>query len=422
MLLRLSKNARLISSRSRIAIYSTLRVGSLVLLSQDAKPVLEGLSLGCDGIETLIDQYGPEVVQLIVSLQEMGIVEPVANAPENDFSEVGLSMEVSAICNLKCRYCFRHFDAHATHPIKLMPIETAMHAIDEYYQICDQKSYIPATVTFTGGEPLLNIDTIKSSVELISQYNKNTVPCMVTNGTLLSNTICDYLLDNNFDIAVSIDLPLKINIEYRYLDSSDQYFQRTISGIKYLSLRNSASLSIQTIICDKTLAFTPKDILEDAMSLGVRRIDLLPEVTAGFLNRPPEIVARYFLDCVRQGIQRGIAVRGPWARCLTFLVKHQKSGCAGRAGRGYHVNTIGQKQSCMRSGRVILGLSNWLGTGNTKSVANDSTCFGCTIYAQCGGACVACGEKKDWICRLNRAIVDISLSEDRLINEFWKEA
>lgn len=56
-------------------------------------------------------------------------------------------------------------------------------------------------ISFSGGEPLLYIETIKEAVSAIGELEYR----IVTNGTLLTDEIVEYLNENNFTVLVSYD-------------------------------------------------------------------------------------------------------------------------------------------------------------------------------------------------------------------------
>lgn len=65
------------------------------------------------------------------------------------------------------------------------------------------------TVTFFGGEPLMNIDVIKFSInyinELLKEYDIQVQYIITTNGTIFNDDIIKLFVDNDIRFTISID-------------------------------------------------------------------------------------------------------------------------------------------------------------------------------------------------------------------------
>lgn len=118
-------------------------------------------------------------------------------------------------CNFRCKYCI-YSDAYSysrNHSFLSMSWETAKQAIDYFIQFnLKSLEYNPnlfPSVGFYGGEALTNWEIIVKSVEYIKQkYSKefpNIIYTITTNGSLLDSNKINFMLDNKFSIAVSID-------------------------------------------------------------------------------------------------------------------------------------------------------------------------------------------------------------------------
>ena len=64
-------------------------------------------------------------------------------------------------------------------------------------------------INFYGGEPLLEFEKIKKIVNLVKTINPAISFSMTTSGSLLNEKTCDFLISNNFKLAVSLDLNKK---------------------------------------------------------------------------------------------------------------------------------------------------------------------------------------------------------------------
>jgi uncharacterized protein len=80
-------------------------------------------------------------------------------------------------------------------------------SLNLFKDICSKDGSL--TINFTGGEPLLNMEILYSSVDFIRKNAalNNARLVIFTNGTLLSKDTVEFLRVNNFLIIVSLDGP-----------------------------------------------------------------------------------------------------------------------------------------------------------------------------------------------------------------------
>jgi len=111
---------------------------------------------------------------------------------------------VTEICNLKCIYCQVTSDKNKNKN-SMMSLETARKSVD----IAFQSPSRDLAFEFQGGEPLLNFEAIKEIVNYSktknNQNEKNIEYRLVTNLTLMNQTIFDFIIENNINVCISID-------------------------------------------------------------------------------------------------------------------------------------------------------------------------------------------------------------------------
>ena len=108
---------------------------------------------------------------------------------------------VTIACNLNCVYC--QANNGMTCPNTFMSREIAEKAVDIALQSPEKN----LTFEFQGGEPLVNFDIIKAII-YYAEKNKgdhHISYSIVSNLTLLTEEILDYLIENRFGISTSID-------------------------------------------------------------------------------------------------------------------------------------------------------------------------------------------------------------------------
>lgn len=150
-----------------------------------------------------------------------------------------LTFEVTDSCNLKCKYCgygelYNDYDKREDQDLDQ---ESAIRLIDYLAKLWKSKrnnsygEYI--YISFYGGEPLLNMNFIKSVVEHIeglTNIHNKFVFSMTTNGLLLDKHI-DYLIEKDFRLLISLD-GTKTNNSYRINHSGKNSFDIVYSNAK----------------------------------------------------------------------------------------------------------------------------------------------------------------------------------------------
>lgn len=144
-----------------------------------------------------------------------GSVEEIQKALSDHCQQ--MILEITHDCNLRCQYCaYSGIDPNnRSHSSRHMPLSLAKQAINFYLNhsnACDELA-----ISFYGGEPLLRIDDIQHIVSF-ARKSAGTKPIslnLTTNGTLLTDDVVDFLIDNKFSIMISIDGPAEIHNRYR---------------------------------------------------------------------------------------------------------------------------------------------------------------------------------------------------------------
>jgi uncharacterized protein len=114
-----------------------------------------------------------------------------------------LILWITENCNLRCDYCFVEKSE------KRMSLDVGRAAID--FLLKPEVSWEERSlrITFFGGEPLLEFDTIEGIVEywksLARTVNKKMSFTLTTNGTLLTKRMADFFKANDFAIQYSMD-------------------------------------------------------------------------------------------------------------------------------------------------------------------------------------------------------------------------
>ena len=152
-----------------------------------------------------------------------------------------LVFEVTDACNLKCKYCGygEMYEGHDKREDKNLPFKKAKLLIDYLFDLWKKERYksnnVAVTISFYGGEPLVNIILIKEIVNYIEQkpfVGKKFFYNMTTNGVLLDRHL-DYLMKKEFRLLVSLD-GNKDGNGYRVDHNGKNSFDKIVSNIKIL--------------------------------------------------------------------------------------------------------------------------------------------------------------------------------------------
>ena len=167
-----------------------------------------------------------------------------------------LILETTNACNFRCRYCIFSglYDGFRIHGNDFMSFDVAKKAVDLYYKLFDTYKYLnplrDPKIGFYGGEPLLNINLIENVVEyankLFAKYKENLLYTLTTNGSLLGK-YAEFLLQNNFQIFVSIDGPKEVHDTNRILANGAPTFDLIMNNIEQY-YRTAEKLGKQTTL------------------------------------------------------------------------------------------------------------------------------------------------------------------------------
>jgi uncharacterized protein len=163
---------------------------------------------------------GPEAVHAIVTeLVESGSAQKMFQYAPVDFEEQERLMEslwqhhprriqmlMAQGCNLGCRYCYAWRNG-SNQKGTLMPWEIARQTVDYLVQKSGRRRDLQ--VTFFGGEPLLNLPVIQQVVAYCRHLEQTTEKRftfeLITNGTLLTPEVADWVAAEKFLLFISID-------------------------------------------------------------------------------------------------------------------------------------------------------------------------------------------------------------------------
>jgi uncharacterized protein len=161
-----------------------------------------------------------------------------------------ITLELTDDCNLKCEYCgygkfYGNHDRRENNTLKFDYVRRFLDYLYGLWQSPFNKSaYNRLTISFYGGEPLLNMSLIREIVDFIEQsdYRNFRDICfnMTTNAMLLDQYM-DYLVEKDIQLLISLDGD-KDNMSYRINHAGENVFDRIVAHVDFTVDSNDLSI------------------------------------------------------------------------------------------------------------------------------------------------------------------------------------
>ncbi len=192
-----------------------------------------------------------------------------------------LVLQPTTFCNLDCSYCYLP-DRKSRYKFSLDLLEPIFKKIF-YSQLLDRGF----TVVWHAGEPLtVPISFYESACSIIEQLNQeiNSNPYDIshsiqTNGTLITQTWCDFFKAYDIKVGVSIDGPAFIHDAYRKTRTGIGTHSSTMRGISLLR-KNNIDFSTISVVTEKSLDY-PDEIFNFFRANRIRNVGFNVEEIEG---------------------------------------------------------------------------------------------------------------------------------------------
>ena len=221
------------------SVFTCDRLMYLLLSAQQKKAFSEFTQEEIDGAKKEIE-----------SLTTSGMLyatSPETMPPAFNGEIKSLCLHICHDCNLACSYCFgdggNYFGIR-----EHMSEETAKAAVD--FLISNSGKRKNLEMDFFGGEPLLNFDTVKKTVEYARSKEKETGKefkfTLTTNGLLLNDDIIEFSNKEMDNVVISIDGRKKVHDKIRKTPGGKDSFDIILKNAKkFRSLRGDKSYYIR---------------------------------------------------------------------------------------------------------------------------------------------------------------------------------
>lgn len=320
-----------------------------------------------------------------------------------------MCLHVAHDCNMRCKYCFAstgHFGIER----KLMSEDTAKQAINFIIQASEGRENIE--VDFFGGEPLLNFDVVKKTVEYAREqernFGKNFRFTITTNALDLTDEHIEYFNENMSNVVLSLDGRPEINDNMRMTVEGSGTYSHILPNIKkFVESRGDKDYYVRGTFTRKNLDFS-RDVIHLA-DCGFVNISVEPVVAAksSGLDIREEDIERIFDEYEKLAMEYNLRMEnGKAFNFFHFMIDLSQGPCAAKrlagcgAGDEYvAVTPEGDIYPChqfvgieeFKLGNVYTGISNHDKRIRFKNlnVYTKPKCNECWARFYCSGGCFA---------------------------------
>lgn len=319
---------------------------------------------------------------------------------KNDLSNRKITLITTPDCNLACRYC----SVRAGERKSMMSTDLAKRAVDEVITPKTKK----IKIIFFGGEPTLNFNCIKETVDYVKTRNIPYEFTISTNG-IVSEKIIRFLCENDFTIQISADGTPKIQDYQRPLPNGAPTSKILEEKIKRF-VKNNARFKIRETVTNLNVGNMAESVSYYA-KLGVKYIFFEPLIPAGralghkkIKSPKPKRFIKEFERALDRAKKEGIQIGNS---LLINLLHPSTHYCGAALGETLTITPEGLVTACTAIQDNCNKLSNIMTTGryNKKqdkfeydlkkirnlcnhNVENIKKCSNCFAKYICSGGCI----------------------------------
>lgn len=161
------------------------------------------------------------------------------NPPKAPKPLFNLQLDLTSRCNFHCRHCYQKNFQHYTHELALADWEKVL---AQYKKLAAMLAVCPA-LTLSGGEPLL-CDYLWQLIETVKAKHGIEKIYLLTNGSLIDQTVCEYLQRFGVEVQLSIEGPSSDTNDHIRGDGAYQ----TIMNAANLLQKNDVPFTYQMVL------------------------------------------------------------------------------------------------------------------------------------------------------------------------------
>lgn len=193
-------------------------------------------------------------------------------------------------CNLNCHYCYIGKGKERMTPTVAKAIINFAH---EHTPLDENIDFY-----FFGGEPLLEFELIKAITKEIEAHpsfnNERVFLTVVTNGTIFSKDIADFLVAHYIRLHVSCDGPNFVHNKFRFFPEGKGSSAIIETNIKQ-ALEVFPPFAVNAVFHPATFLYLPQ-VIEYFSGLGIRHIYLNPDFSAQWFAQDAEYLPEIFKE------------------------------------------------------------------------------------------------------------------------------
>ena len=219
------------------------------------------------------------------------------------------TLAITQKCNLACHYCY------IGQTDSVMPLATAKKIVEFIFNNSPKNEEI--NIGFFGGEPLLEINLVREITDIIQKhecFDDDKVSLMlVTNGTIFSKEIKEFLIEKNVGLGISCDGPPFIQDAFRLFPDGSRSSGIVERNIKK-ALKVFPFIPVNAVYSPENVKFLP-DVVDYLSSLGFINIYINPNISGRWTKKEadmlPQIygaIGKKYLDFLLQGKPRHISL------------------------------------------------------------------------------------------------------------------
>lgn len=189
-----------------------------------------------------------------------------------------LCLILASDCNLRCKYCFADGGSYSLKRKKMAP-EIAAKSVDILFENSGRRRVV--ALSFFGGEPLMNFETLQYCVEysemLCKKYDKRISYNLTTNATLLNAEMMDFFIKHDFSYIISLDGSKEENDKFRVKPNGTGTYDSVVAKLNEFIMHNQQVKDKVTIRA--TFTSETKNIsqsLYHLKELGFKNISIEP--------------------------------------------------------------------------------------------------------------------------------------------------
>lgn len=239
---------------------------------------------------------------------------------------VGIALHLTDNCNLKCDYCY--ISKKGSKSIDPAPCV-------KYIESILNKGIKQLHIQFTGGEPLIEWDSLKEIYLNVNRIAKiKSVICnfsIQTNGTLLNHEKYEWLSEHEISIGLSIDGPPPVHDKFRKtIKGNGSYADIDFS---FISTQKRQNISINSVVTPETISnllYSIKYLYECGFRWFVPKLNFLSNWSDSDLNKMDkeyQKLARWYFKIIKNN--DAPVIRPILDRAAAIMHRFEANDCGG---------------------------------------------------------------------------------------------